>query len=636
MSLYTELQRRNVIRMAGLYLVVAWLVVQVAGTVLPMFGAPDWLPRSIVILLALGFVPALAFAWLYEVTPAGLRRDADVTPAESIPAQTRRRMDRLIWAGLVAVIAVMAAERFWPREVEGSGSVSGSQAPIPAQAGARADDPDPSSADPSSKAPTALKSIAVLAFADLSEGAGNAYFADGISEELLNVLAKVPALKVAARTSAFHFKGKDTPIPEIARQLGVAYVVEGSVRRAGERVRITAQLINAGDGFHVWSESYDRELKDVFALQDEIAGIIAGKLQLTLGASGRAATVVNPEAYGLVLEGRHYWGLRTDEGFERAEAAYTRALELDPDFAQAHAALAELSATHGWYRLLDSVPGAALDFERARAQARRAIELDPALAEPHGALGSALFMEFQYAEAAAEYERALALNPNYAIAYNWFGHLRTARGDPQAGVDTLARSRELDPLSAIALNTYATLLYDVGRHDEALAAVRQAQTLRVAPFVPDYAREAVVLLALGRTGEAVEAARVVVRERDRSPRWWSDPDAVYVLEQAGLHDEAQAHADWSLARWPKGSYQQGMVLASLGRHAEAWPALASSPPTPARMLYYEPRWDAVRDGPEFNALMAKLGLTQEYAQARENLARIRSKAADARGDGTAP
>ena len=632
MSLWAELRRRNVLRMAGLYLVVAWLVVQVAGTVLPMFGAPAWLPRSIVVLLAIGFVPALVFSWIYEFTPEGLKRDGEVTASQSTASATGRRMDRLIWAGLVAVIAIMAADRFWPRAAEKGGSEysSGTQR----AAGSESGRPELYSDPPSSS--TAQKSIAVLAFADLSEGADNAYFADGISEELLNVLAKVPALKVAARTSAFHFKGKDTPVPEIARQLGVAYVVEGSVRRAGDRVRITAQLISANDGFHVWSESYDRELKDVFALQDEIAGIIAGKLQLTLGSSGRAAKVVNPEAYGLVLQGRHYWGLRTDEGFDRAERAYTRALELDPDFAQAHAALAELWAIRGWYRLLESKPGAPRDFERARAEARRALELDPALAEPHGALGSALFMEFHFAEAAAAYERALELNPNYAMAYNWFGHLRSARGDPRAGVDTLARARDLDPLSAIALNTYATLLYDVGRFDEALAAARQAQDLRAEPFVPDYAREAVVLLALGRVDEAVEAARVVVKERERSPRWWSDPDAVYVLEQAGLHDEARAHAQWSLAHWPEGSYQQGMVLASLGRHDEAWAALEALPPTPARMVYYEPRWDAVRDGPEFAALMAKLGLTKEYALARENIVRVRPKVAESRGGGKSP
>ncbi|MBP7419478.1 MAG: hypothetical protein KA911_12795, partial [Xanthomonadales bacterium] len=236
MSLLAELQRRNVIRMAGLYLVVAWLVVQVAGTVLPMFGAPAWLPRSIVVLLAIGFVPALVFSWIYEFTPQGLKRDAEVTPAQSIASTTGRRIDRLIIAGLVAVVALFAADRFWLGEGDegkpGSEYSSGTES-VATSATSRPELYSDPGFPTAASSPPAQKSIAVLAFSNLSEDAGNEHFADGISEELLNVLAKVPQLKVAARTSAFHFKGKDTPIPEVARQLGVAYVLEGSVRKAG-------------------------------------------------------------------------------------------------------------------------------------------------------------------------------------------------------------------------------------------------------------------------------------------------------------------------------------------------------------------------------------------------------------------
>ena len=302
--------------------------------------------------------------------------------------------------------------------------------------------------------PPAQKSIAVLAFANLSEDAGNEHFADGISEELLNVLAKVPQLKVAARTSAFHFKGKDTPIPEVARQLGVAYVVEGSVRKAGDRVRITAQLISAADGFHLWSESFDRELKDVFALQDEIAGVIAGKLQLTLGTSARAATLVNPEAHGLLLEGRYYWTLRTRDGFDRAEAAYARAIEIDPGFAQAHAAMAELWAIRGWYRLLDSQPDSDADFANARASAERAIALDPALAEPHAALGAVLV---QRSSATPRPTRRSVVRwtsiPTTPVPTSGTGCCWLRWAIRKRDSDALDRARSLDPLSAVVLNT---------------------------------------------------------------------------------------------------------------------------------------------------------------------------------------
>ncbi len=623
MSLLAELRRRNVIRMAGLYLVGAWLIVQVATTLLPVFGTPVWVLKTLVALLALGFVPALVFSWLYEMTPEGLKRDAEV--AHSTASQTGRRMDRLIAVGLVAVVAVIAADRFWPREEEGKGqeekgpeSNSGQTESAPAKAVA----PEIDSGPFSSPTPASDKSIAVLAFANLSEDAGNEHFADGISEELLNVLSKLPALKVAARTSAFHFKGKDTPIPEVARQLGVAYVVEGSVRKAGDRVRITAQLISAADGFHVWSDSYDRELKDVFALQDEIAGIIAGKLQLTLGASGRAATTVDPDAYGQVLEGRHWWTLRTRDGFDHAEAAYARALAIDPDFAQAHAAMAELWAIRGWYRLLESAPDSADDFAQARASAQRAIALDPGLAEPHAALGAALFMEYRYAEADAEFQRAVALNPNYASAYNWYGLLLACRGELEAALAALERARSLDPLSAIALNTLSIVQMEAGRHEQSLATIEQAKALRRDPFVPDYNRSLLARLGLGQIDAAVADARTIVRERERSPRWQSDADAIGALLRAGLDDEAHAHAAWAQAHWPADSYQQGMILAAMGRHAEAWPFLEKLPPTQTRGLFYGEFWDEVRDSPPFMALMEKLGVAAEYRKARAAVARL--------------
>ena len=235
-SFFDELKRRNVIRMAGLYLVGAWLLVQVAGTVLPMFGAPDWLPRSIVILLAIGFLPALIFSWVFELTPQGLKRDEDVAPEQSIAPQTARRMDRMIIVVLVLALAYFGFDKFVLTPRREVALVAATEKSVAAR---------PS---PESKSAVSAKSVAVLAFANLSDDKGSEYFSDGISEELLTVLQKIPGLHVAARTSAFSFKGKNATAQEIGEKLGVAHLVEGSVRKAGDIVRIAARLTQANTG----------------------------------------------------------------------------------------------------------------------------------------------------------------------------------------------------------------------------------------------------------------------------------------------------------------------------------------------------------------------------------------------------
>ena len=267
MNFFTELKRRNVIRAAGLYLVGAWLLTQVASTVLPMFGAPDWLPRSIVILLVIGFVPALIFSWVFELTPQGLKRDEDVPTEQSIGPQTGRRMDRMIIAVLVLALGYFAVDKF----VLNQGREK-SAAGVPSS---------------ESNLPPSEKSVAVLAFANLSDDKGSEYFSDGISEELLTVLQKIPGLHVAARTSAFSFKGKNATAQEIGQKLGVAHLVEGSVRKAGDVVRIAARLTQANTGEEQWSENYTRNLKDVFAVQTELAQTIVEQLhgQLTGSAA---------------------------------------------------------------------------------------------------------------------------------------------------------------------------------------------------------------------------------------------------------------------------------------------------------------------------------------------------------------
>jgi len=476
---------------------------------------------------------------------------------------------------------------------------------------------------PSSAAPVTVddKSVAVLAFANLSDDKGNEYFSDGISEELLNVLAKVPGLKVTARTSSFFFKGKEVPIPEIARQLGVAYVVEGSVRKAGDKVRITAQLIKAADGFHVWSDTFTRELKDVFAVQDEIAGLIARNLSLKMDL-GSARRAVNPEAHRLVLEGRYFWNLRTLDGFTRAEAAFTKAIELDPQFAQAYAGLADVRWTRA---VFESYAGANLrPTADAVAATEKALALDPTLAEAYPAAGAVLHWSGRLGEAELKFKKAIALNANYALAHHWYSLVLEGQGRLDEALAEIEQAIQSDPFSVAALSTRYRYLLMAGRISEALAAYEKVEALRPGFFFGTGLR-AQGLLAAGRRDEALAVAQSVVAYQGLEYRWISDASAVYVLRALGREAEAVAHVEKLLSRLPADSYLRGVALAALDRWDEAMPCLERTPPGLYSIYFWNPIWDRWRAEPSFGRLLAKLGCTKEYQTARETLARMRKE-----------
>ena len=464
------------------------------------------------------------------------------------------------------------------------------------------------------------KSVAVLAFANLSDDKANEYFSDGISEELLNVLAKVPGLKVSARTSAFYFKGKEVPIPEIAKQLGVAYVVEGIVRKAGDKVRITAQLIKAADGFHVWSDTFTRDLKDIFAVQDEIAGLIAQNLKLGMGLVVPAARrEFNPEAHRLLLEGRYFWNLRTREGFDRAEAAITKAIELDPQFAQAYAGLADVRwvrTVYASYSGANFVLTADPDASSERAQA-----LDPTLAEAYPAVGAKLHWTGRTGEAGQQFKKAIALNPNYALAHHWYALVLEGQGRLDEALAEIDQAVQLDPLSVAALSTRLRFLLMVGRIPEALAVDEKMQALRPAFFLY-VGVHAQALLAAGRRDEALAAARSIVASPDREVRYVSDAMAVHVLRMLGHEAEAVAHVEKLLPRLPADSYLRGVVLAALDRWDEAMPYLERTPPGMCEIFFWNPMWDRWREDPRFGRLLAKLNCTEEYKVARATLVRM--------------
>jgi len=470
---------------------------------------------------------------------------------------------------------------------------------------------------------TDQKSIAVLAFANLSEDKGNEYFSDGISEELLNALAKTPGLKVTARTSAFYFKGKQVPMAEIAQQLGVAYVVEGSVRKAGDKVRITAQLIKAADGFPVWSDTFTRDLKDIFAVQDEIAGLIAQQLQIKLGAT-KIARAVDPEAHRLMLEGRHFLAPRTSAGFDQAERAFSQALKIDPQFAQAQAGLATTTALRGRYRLLDGV-GHVEDFDQlALVQSRLALQMDASLAEPHATMGFVYTDNRQLEEAEQEFQLAFAANPNYATAYHWHSHVLASQGRLDLALKEIGRAEALDPVSFIILYIHGFYYCDARQYDEALAVFDRAAALRTESFLPLEADRARALFELGRKKEALTAARKVLQDpRLIASGWYAAGEALHVLHRGGAADEAVRLARSIVPAMPAGSYQRGYALCAVGNFAEGLPQLEPMPNIAQSQLYYwHPMLDSVRDTPAFQQLLVTFNYVPQYKVARETLARM--------------
>ena len=469
MTLIRELQRRNVIRMAGLYLVGAWLLVQVASTLFPAFGVPGWALRGLVVVLVLGFVPMLVFAWVFEMTPDGLKRDAQVSPGESIAPQTARRMDRMIIAVLLLALVYFGFDRLVLAPRRDAALVATTTQTVTARATAQA------------KPSVGRNSIAVLPFVNMSGEAANEYFSDGISEEILNVLAGTPELQVAARTSSFAFKGKTMEVPAIAEQLKVRMVLEGSVRKQGDKVRITAQLIDAQSGFHVWSQTYDRKLEDIFVIQDEIARAIGDELKVKIAAVAepgqRAGTARSVVAYDLYLRGMSLWHSRTEKGILEAISLFEKAAAADPQLAQAYAGLALAYAVLPSYS--DKLP-AAEAFPRSTEAALHALALDPSMPEPYAALATTTSF-LQRATSVALLRRALTLRPSFATAHQWLGGLLMSNGNLADGLASIERAAVLDPRSLVIGENHAWILISLGRNADA-----RTSCLRVLEFAPKY------------------------------------------------------------------------------------------------------------------------------------------------------
>ncbi len=423
LALWAELKRRRVVRVFVLYAIAGWIVIEVTSTISPNLNLPDWTVKLVTILVALGFVIAIMLAWAFDIGPGGVHRTASLDDTGAGPRED----------------PVASAEG-----VAAKDKVRQSPADIDQR-----------------------KSIAVLPFINMSGDVENEYFSDGISEEILNLMVKLPQLRVASRTSSFMFKGKDVGIPAVAEQLGVDTVLEGSVRRAGDRVRITAQLIDVATDSHLWSETYDREMKDVFAIQDDIAQSITDALEMALSPKERRAiqnvATSDARAYDFYLRGRSYIYTMTQHGSENAIRMFEQAIDLDAKYALAYAGIAD--AYSHMYRY--GARNRKVAQEKAKEASEKAIELDPDSSEAHASRGLALRINEEYAESEQEFEKAIELNPNLFEAYFYFGLVHSSQGEFEKAAAMYVKAIAVNPADYQAPIFLAQAYTSLGRkHDE--------------------------------------------------------------------------------------------------------------------------------------------------------------------------
>lgn len=446
-GLLAELKRRNVYKVAIAYAAVGWLLIQVATQVFPFFEVPGWAVRLVVLFVIVGFPIALLIAWAFELTPEGIKRTEEADAAPAAAARRRTWILVVLIAGATS-ISLFFLGRFSASNFLGKGAVPG-------------------------------KSIAVLPFENLSDEKANAYFADGIQDEILTRLAKVADLKVISRTSTEKYKSTPDNLREIAEELGVEHILEGSVQKSRDQVRVTVQLIDATSDSHLWADSFDRKLTDIFAVESEIAKTVVDKLRAKLSGSEANAIVAHPtedpEAHRLYLLGRFFWNKRTAADFRKAIDYFQQAIDHDPGYARAYAGLADA------YVLLSGYAAASPkeSLPMAKAAARKALEIDESLGEAHASLAEAIFAyDFDVGAANREFGRAIELNPNYATAHQWYAESGLAtQGRFDEAIAEMQRAHELDPLSVIINADVGTILLDSRRYDEGIAQLRKTLTM---------------------------------------------------------------------------------------------------------------------------------------------------------------
>ncbi|PYL80227.1 MAG: hypothetical protein DMF21_09695 [Verrucomicrobia bacterium] len=574
-----ELKRRNVYKVAIAYGVVAWLLIQIATQVFPFFEIPNWTVRLVVLLVVIGFPVAVIIAWAFELTPEGLKRTevADAAPTRG----SRRRA----WIYVVIVAAAISVSLFFLGRYTSSKQSEGSASPE--------------------------KSIAVLPFDNLSRDQENAYFAEGIQDEILSRLAKIADLKVISRTSTQKYKSAPDNLREIAKQLGVSNILEGSVQKVADQVRVSVQLINATSDAHLWAEIYDRKLTDIFAVESDIAKTIAETLRAKLTGSEEQMMSMKPtentQAYELYLKGRFFWNKRTGADLRKAIEYFNQAIAKDPNYALAYAGLADsylLLSAFGAASPSDSLP-------QAKAAAKRALEIDDTSAEAHTSLGQILlFYDFDFAGSTREFKRAITLNPNYATAHHWYGSgPPTCLGEFDRGIAELKRAQQLDPLSLIINADLGGAFVAARRYDEAITQLRK--TIEMDPRF---------YFAHWNLGEALELKGQLpeaIAEYKKAAELDEDPFVLALVGQAdaklGQRDEAikiLSQLERLATKRYVANYSFALMHMALGEKAKAidWFERAYRDRSGPEIvgIKVDPMLDPLHGDPRFEALVQKV------------------------------
>jgi TolB-like protein/Tfp pilus assembly protein PilF len=578
-NFFAELKRRNVYKVAVAYAIVGWLLVQIATQVFPFLEIPNWIVRLVIALVVIGFPIALVIAWAFETTSEGIKRTEVADAMPSAAGQKKHTWIYVAIVGAVLSIGLFFLGRYGFRNANSS----------------------------SSELPS--KSIAVLPFDNLSEEKGNAYFAEGIQDEILTRLAKVADLKVISRTSTQHFKSAPDNLPQIAKQLGVMNILEGSVQKANDQVRVNVQLINALTDAHLWADTYDRKLTDIFAVESEIAKTIADTLQAKLSGAEKTAMskqpTANPEAYELYLRGRFFWNKRTSADLRKAVDYFNQAIAKDSKYALAYAGLADAFAMYPDYGVEAPVDA----YPRAKSAAMRALELDNTLGQPHAALGLVYAnFEHDFAKSIGEFERAAHLDPNYATAHQWINTGLEPTGKFDRSIAETKHAIELDPLSLIINADLAYSYFNARRFDDALA--QSQKTLEIDPnFHVARGYLGLALQFKGRLAEALPEFRTAAAPNDEP---FSQALLGQALARAGMRDEARQILS-RLEERARDHFVTGWSLAvislALGDKEGALAALdlALQQHAPEIVLIkYDPLFDDLRGDPHFEALVRKV------------------------------
>src|SRR6266481_4495784 len=456
-NFFSELKRRNVYKVAVAYAVVAWLLIQAASIFFPAFDAPPWVMKIFIIVIIFGFPVALILSWAFEITPEGIKLESEIEQSKSITRRTGRKI-----VAVTIALAVVAAGLFVYQLV-------GSRSTSTPQNTASAARTEAATVPPN-------KSIAVLPFDNLSRDPDNAYFCEGVQDEILTRLAKISDLKVVSRTSTQHFKSSPDNLPQIAKQLGVMHILEGSVQKSNDQVRVNVQLINALTDSHLWADTFDRKLTDIFAVETEIAKTIADTLQAKLTGSEKNAIskkpTENPAAHELYLQGRYFWSKRSAANLRKSIDYFNQAIAQDPNYALAYAGVAQ-----AWMVLPAYNGGAPVECKpHAEAAARKALSLDETSSDAVAELASIKAeYDFDFPSARAEYERAIQLNPNDATARHWFStDCLATTGDHVSELAEMQRAAELDPLSLVINTNLGNAYLHNNRLDESIAQFGKA------------------------------------------------------------------------------------------------------------------------------------------------------------------